>query len=51
MRYHDRADLLYLDKAVGGVGYVEDHQSPIEFLQKDNNGMGKFGKGATQVAI
>ncbi|KAL4864668.1 hypothetical protein BDV12DRAFT_205605 [Aspergillus spectabilis] len=30
-------------KAVGGVGYVEDHQSPVEFLQRDDVGTGKFG--------
>lgn len=31
------------DKAVGGVGYVEDHQSPHEFLHRDDLGTGKFG--------
>ncbi|KAL2808416.1 hypothetical protein BJX63DRAFT_439436 [Aspergillus granulosus] len=30
-------------KAVGGVGYVEDHQSPVEFLQRNEMGTGKFG--------
>ena len=30
-------------KAVGGVGYVQDHQSPIEFLHKEDIGIGKFG--------
>ncbi|OQD70714.1 hypothetical protein PENPOL_c001G06956 [Penicillium polonicum] len=30
-------------KAVGGVGYVEDHQSPHEFLHRDDLGAGKFG--------
>ncbi|KAJ5048013.1 hypothetical protein NUH16_006511 [Penicillium rubens] len=30
-------------KAVGGVGYVEDHQSPHEFLHRDDLGTGKFG--------
>lgn len=30
-------------KAVGGVGYVEDHQSAVEFLQKEEGGIGKFG--------
>ncbi|CBF76259.1 predicted protein [Aspergillus nidulans FGSC A4] len=31
------------DKAVGGVGYVEDHQIPHEFLHRDYFGAGKFG--------
>ncbi|RMJ18250.1 hypothetical protein CDV36_002039 [Fusarium kuroshium] len=35
-------------KAIGGVGYVDNHQSPAEFLQKDSNGMGKFGTTTTQ---
>ncbi|KAL4928485.1 phytanoyl-CoA dioxygenase family protein [Aspergillus undulatus] len=30
-------------KAVGGVGYVEDHQSPHEFLHRDDLGTGMFG--------
>ncbi|KAL4764252.1 uncharacterized protein BDW70DRAFT_156908 [Aspergillus foveolatus] len=30
-------------KAVGGVGYLEDHQSPHEFLHSDDFGAGKFG--------
>ncbi|KAL2813928.1 hypothetical protein BDW59DRAFT_167362 [Aspergillus cavernicola] len=30
-------------KAVGGVGYVEDHQSPVEFMHKDEMAAGKFG--------
>ncbi|KAL4810345.1 hypothetical protein BDV18DRAFT_156712 [Aspergillus unguis] len=30
-------------KAVGGVGYVEDHQSACEFLHRDDLGAGKFG--------
>ncbi|KAK7407834.1 hypothetical protein QQX98_010005 [Neonectria punicea] len=33
-------------KAIGGVGFVEDHQSPVEFLQRDDNGVGKFGIAA-----
>ncbi|KAL4778205.1 hypothetical protein BJX76DRAFT_366588 [Aspergillus varians] len=33
-------------KAVGGVGYVEDHQSPYEFLHTDGLGAGKFGPAA-----
>lgn len=37
-------------KAVGGVGYVEDHQAPIEFLHRDDNGIGKFGPVA-KVAV
>ncbi|PTU21333.1 hypothetical protein P175DRAFT_0476293 [Aspergillus ochraceoroseus IBT 24754] len=39
-------DILRLagyEKAVGGVGYVEDHQSPSEFLHRDDCGIGKFG--------
>ncbi|KAL3479177.1 hypothetical protein BJX99DRAFT_268591 [Aspergillus californicus] len=30
-------------KAVGGVGYVEDHQSPVEFMHREDMGTGKFG--------
>ncbi|WZH45518.1 Phytanoyl-coa dioxygenase [Fusarium acuminatum] len=30
-------------KAVSGVGYVEDHQSPVEFMQRHDNGIGKYG--------
>jgi ectoine hydroxylase-related dioxygenase (phytanoyl-CoA dioxygenase family) len=30
-------------KAVGGVGYVENHQHPIEFMHAENNGIGKWG--------
>jgi hypothetical protein len=37
-------------KSVGGVGYVEDHQNPVEFLQSKETGVGKYGV-ATQVAI
>jgi hypothetical protein len=37
-------------KAVGGVGYVEDHQNPIEFLHREDNGIGKFGPVA-KVAV
>ncbi|KAL4979360.1 hypothetical protein BDW66DRAFT_148483 [Aspergillus desertorum] len=36
-------------KAVGGVGYVEDHQSPYEFLQRDDFGAGKFGVASLAV--
>ena len=46
------AELTYsLDKAVGGVGYVEDHQDPVEFLHKDNLGVGKFGAPTAKVAV
>jgi len=38
-------------KAVGGVGYVEDHQSPVEFLQKDNLGTGAYGAASVKVAV
>ena len=40
----------FTDKAVGGVGYVEDHQSPVEFLQSEQNGIGKYG-GIAKVAV
>ena len=40
-----------LDKAVGGVGYVEDHQSPVEFLQKDALGIGAYGAASVKVAV
>jgi hypothetical protein len=36
-----------VDKAEGGVGYVEEHQNPVDFLEKDNIGIGKFGAVAT----
>ncbi|KAL5334341.1 hypothetical protein BJX70DRAFT_402708 [Aspergillus crustosus] len=36
-------------KAVGGVGYVEDHQSPVEFLQREDVGTGKFGVASLTV--
>ncbi|KKK15275.1 hypothetical protein ARAM_001924 [Aspergillus rambellii] len=31
--------LVNIEKAVGGVGYVEDHQSPSEFLHRDDCGI------------
>ncbi|KAK2134401.1 hypothetical protein NOF04DRAFT_1352640 [Fusarium oxysporum II5] len=31
-------------KAVGGVGFIGDHQDPAEFLHVDTNGVGKFSK-------
>jgi hypothetical protein len=40
-----------LDKAVGGVGYVEDHQSPIEYLHRDDIGIGKFGPSAAAMNL
>ncbi|KAI4760541.1 hypothetical protein E4T52_07570 [Aureobasidium sp. EXF-3400] len=46
-------DILRLSgyyKSVGGVGYVEDHQNPVEFLQSSETGIGKYGV-ATQVAV
>ncbi|RDW86476.1 phytanoyl-CoA dioxygenase family protein [Aspergillus mulundensis] len=36
-------------KAVGGVGYVEDHQSPHEFLHREDLGTGKFGVASLAV--
>ncbi|KAL4906180.1 hypothetical protein BDW74DRAFT_151445 [Aspergillus multicolor] len=36
-------------KAVGGVGYVEDHQSPHEFLHRDDWGTGKMGAAAARM--
>ncbi|WKT54171.1 hypothetical protein QSH57_004755 [Fusarium oxysporum f. sp. vasinfectum] len=38
-------------KAVSGVGYVEDHQNPVEFMQKDKNGIGKFGLVANKLTL
>ncbi|CAH0057839.1 unnamed protein product [Clonostachys solani] len=29
-------------KAIGGVGFIGDHQDPAEFLHGDTNGVGKF---------
>ncbi|KAI4840586.1 hypothetical protein E4T44_07907 [Aureobasidium sp. EXF-8845] len=37
-------------KSIGGVGYVEDHQNPVEFLQSNETGIGKYGV-ATQMTI
>lgn len=31
------------DKAVGGVGYVGDHEAPIDYLYEDGHGFGKMG--------
>ncbi|KAF2639692.1 hypothetical protein P280DRAFT_453694 [Massarina eburnea CBS 473.64] len=31
-------------KAVGGAGYVEDHQHPVEYLQKNDIGIGRYGR-------
>jgi hypothetical protein len=42
---------LQTDKAVSGVGYVEDHQNPVEFMQKDENGIGKFGPASKSLAV
>ncbi|KAL4820757.1 hypothetical protein BDW67DRAFT_172345 [Aspergillus spinulosporus] len=45
-------DILKLSgyyKAAGGVGYVEDHQSPHEFLHRDDLGIGKFGAASLAV--
>ncbi|KAL6231034.1 hypothetical protein BDW75DRAFT_233945 [Aspergillus navahoensis] len=36
-------------KAVGGVGYVEDHQSPHEFLHRGDFAAGKFGAASLAV--
>ncbi|KAI5236556.1 hypothetical protein E4T43_08544 [Aureobasidium subglaciale] len=39
-------------KSVGGVGFVEDHQHPVEFLQNgENGGIGRFGISAGKVAV
>ncbi|KAK4631888.1 hypothetical protein CLAFUW4_03761 [Fulvia fulva] len=38
-------------KAVGGVGYVEDHQSPVEFLFKDDTGIGAYGSTRGNLAL
>ncbi|KUJ06753.1 uncharacterized protein LY89DRAFT_692351 [Mollisia scopiformis] len=38
-------------KAVGGVGYVEDHQNPFEFLKREDPGLAKYGPATTQVAL
>ncbi|KAK2805090.1 hypothetical protein FQN50_006335 [Emmonsiellopsis sp. PD_5] len=38
-------------KAVGGVGYVEDHQNPREFLDNTTFAAGKFGPGIAQPAV
>lgn len=51
MREHSHIDRFLLDNAAGGVGYVEDHQHLVEFLPKDDNGIGKFGVAATRVAV
>lgn len=40
-----------VDKAVGGVGYVEDHQSPAEFLFKDDTGIGAYGSKTGKLAL
>lgn len=37
-------------KSIGGVGFVEDHQHPVEFLQEDQTGLGKF-VSAAKVAV
>lgn len=46
------ADVV-LDKAVGGVGFVEDHQSAVEFLHtKDTDyGLGRLGHNSEKVAL
>lgn len=38
-------------KSVGGVGFVEDHQHPVEFLQSEQTGMGRLGDATAQVAV
>lgn len=40
-----------LDKAASGVEYMQDHQDPVEFLPKDDNGIGRSGAAATGVAV
>lgn len=39
-----------LDKSVGGCGYVEDHQSPVEFMKNDSVGIGKMAPSTAQAA-
>lgn len=34
------------DKSVSGVGYVEDHQSAVDYLHGEN-ALGKFGPPAS----
>ncbi|KAF5567867.1 phytanoyl dioxygenase [Fusarium napiforme] len=38
-------------KAVSRVGYVEDHQNPVEFMQKEENGIGKFGPASDKLMV
>ncbi|KAG9518800.1 hypothetical protein KCU93_g8284, partial [Aureobasidium melanogenum] len=47
----DMLQLAGYYKSVGGVGFVEDHQHPVEFLQVNDNGLGKMGPSATQLAV
>jgi hypothetical protein len=42
---------IHIDKAASGVGYVEDHQNPVEFMQKDEVGIGKFGLASDKLKI
>jgi ectoine hydroxylase-related dioxygenase (phytanoyl-CoA dioxygenase family) len=34
-------------KAVGGVGYVEDHQDAVDFLKREDSGIGAFRIGSS----
>jgi hypothetical protein len=36
------ADRSLAAKAISGVGFVEDHQSPLEYLHNSNTGIGAF---------
>ncbi|KAK6005753.1 hypothetical protein QM012_007395 [Aureobasidium pullulans] len=38
-------------KSVGGVGFVEDHQHPAEFLQSNELGLGKMGPATSQLTV
>ncbi|KAH0363141.1 hypothetical protein KCU65_g7611, partial [Aureobasidium melanogenum] len=38
-------------KSIGGVGFVEDHQHPVEFLQSNESGLGKMGPATAQLAV
>lgn len=51
MRYYTNGWLFCIDKAAGGIGFVGDHQDPVEFLQAEQNGFGKYGAGVANVAV
>jgi hypothetical protein len=47
---HESTGVDGLDKAVGGVGYVEDHQNAAEFMLQDT-GLGKFAVSVAKNAV